>query len=346
MSMNKWFKTKLASMALAFVNVEKNALGQSNNSLSDSIGKHRSITQGTLMDNLLCGELTQEVKNLRWRMYKTMKAVDNMSIDVANKIDTGEEFSENSIEIASIKSLDKDVDMSNVPQYKLKPKDYSKILKKIKIDDIDDIDTYDLEIVVFNNEKTVGLSETFEQIKNFGSNEEIIIVDGEKKLKVDINNISLDSSVKTDKTIKVSRDFIPKFYIENYTKKLNIRKITDDEKLLEFYVSKFPSEYTNSANFISEIKRLIERGPRNFNFLEIDGVGFSSNDTIGVEKYRYYEYEITKYDKIIEFDGYYVIKFFANVVTNGADILEAFVEQELEEKYNKKEAITNDYRYS
>ena len=50
-----------------------------------------------------------------------------------------------------------------------------------------------------------------------------------------------------------------------------------------------------------------------------------------------YQYDILSFDKIIEFNGYYVIKFKAKVIINGEDILEQHRIEELDKKYETKE---------
>jgi hypothetical protein len=72
-------------------------------------------------------------------------------------------------------------------------------------------------------------------------------------------------------------------------------------------------------------------------FLEILGVKFISYNTIGAADFFEFEYEINKFDKIVEYDGHYVIKFIANVITNGESIYEKYREEELEERYKNKE---------
>jgi hypothetical protein len=70
---------------------------------------------------------------------------------------------------------------------------------------------------------------------------------------------------------------------------------------------------------------------------DIKEVEFITHNTLGSSDFLHYSYEILKVDKIIEFDGNYVIKFKAKVINNGVDILSDFVETDLETKYNNKE---------
>ena len=153
-----------------------------------------------------------------------------------------------------------------------------------------------------------------------------------------IDSESYHSSIKSEKPIKVIRDLRPKFEIEKYSKKLNVRKINDSERLLEFYVSIYPDEYDRTSRmFLSELKRVI-KNPRISDMIEISGVGFTTYKSIGVKDFHQYQYKITGFDKVVEFNGHYVIKFKADVIVNGEYLLEKYRLKELDEKYSKKES--------
>jgi hypothetical protein len=124
--------------------------------------------------------------------------------------------------------------------------------------------------------------------------------------------------------------------LENFTKKLVVRKINKNQRLLEFYVSIYPDEYNRTSRlFISAVKKAIEE-PRSSNMLEFKGVEFVSYKSLGVNDYLEFQYKIENFDKIIEFNGSYVIKFIANVIVNGNDIMETHRVEELDKKYAEK----------
>jgi hypothetical protein len=107
--------------------------------------------------------------------------------------------------------------------------------------------------------------------------------------------------------------------------------------LLEFYISKYPKEDdAKTAFLLSEIKKAIIN-PRVSDMLDFETVSFITNKTIGVMDMLLFNYEINKFDKIIEFNGNYVIKFIANVVINGDDLMEQYREEELDKKYENKQ---------
>jgi hypothetical protein len=128
-----------------------------------------------------------------------------------------------------------------------------------------------------------------------------------------------------------------RFYLESFTKKLNVRNISETEKLLEFYVSIYPDvDNRTSRLFLSELKKIIENKNRKSDIIDVKEVGFITYKCIGVNDFLEYKYEVTSFDKIIEYNGSYVIKFIAKPIINGEDILTKYKQSELELKYNNK----------
>lgn len=314
-----WFRRQAAALALATASVEKGVLGQSSEELEGTIGHEQRHNQGTLADALDRGEITQEVKELRWRMFKVLEASDKMLISSLSVDDEG-------YHTLDVKKVD--------------PVAMQVRLRKVKVDDFDD---YPLEMVIDNKDVTLGGMDAI--------NDEMKIYDlVERKANIKevsgvttttlgiIDSESYHSSIKGEKPVKVIRELRPKFEIEKYTKKLNVRKINDSERLLEFYVSIYPDEYDRTSRmFLSELKRVI-KNPRISDMIEISSVGFTTYKSIGVKDFHQFQYKITGFDKIVEFNGHYIIKFKADVIVNGEYLLEKYRLKELDEKYTKKES--------
>lgn len=317
MGLTEWLRNKITALSIALSNVEKNTFSQTKDSFNQDTHHTQRHQQGTLADALVRGEINQEVKNLRWRTYKILKNTNGLSLSFDKKDAEGNEW------------------------YKLKKIEQSRLLKKITIDEHD---KYPLELVVLNDETKLSdinsITEHFkgydEPIKNKNEKGEVLsATHGE----ISSNEFFIGN--KGEKQIQIGRTQFPKFYIERYAKKMNVRKISKTERLLEFYISIYPNDYDRTNNqFIKEIKKLINNESSRVNFSEIRTVEFISENTLGCEDYLYYNYEIKSFDKIVEFDGHYIIKFIATVINNGEDILSKYVENELEEKYLNKERKT------
>ena len=308
-----WFSKQIARIILSVSNVEKNALGQNSEGLETDITKHQRHTQGQLADSLINGEVTQEVLNLKWRTYKILKATEGL------------------------KSIITGYDEDGMPIVKTTKKNAKSGLKKINVDKYDD---YKLEMVLDNSEIALNTAdimgnEHLSVLENVSEN-----YDEEGNLisvsHATIGSTELTATEKGDRHIIVERKELSNFFIENYTKKLNIRAINKKEKLLEFYVSIYPDEYNkNSKLFLTSIKKVING--KNETFLNIDAIEFLTYKTVGVEDFLLYRYENLKFDKIVEFNGFYVIKFKGNLIIDGEDILEEHRVDYLDKKYEEKQ---------
>lgn len=294
--MLNWVKKQIIAVSFAMRSVEKNAFSQRGEGLENDTQQEQKHSQGTLMDALLNGVITKETRNLAWRTYKVLQASDHIITTVIG------------------------YDENNMPITQTKKKNRFRNLEKIKIDDFD---SYELEMVINNDEITLGGAEA-----------------------VSISGNTWFSTHNNKKPIEIKRSSIPKFEIEQYATKLNVRNIKDNKKLLEFYVSMYPDEYNrNSRLLISEIKKAIQN-PRTSSLLDIKEVEFITYKGIGVDNFLEFKYGIESFDKIIEFNGSYVIKFIAEAIIDGESILEKHRVEELDEKYNNKESKNKTYEFA
>jgi hypothetical protein len=312
MSLINWFRKQAAALSIAMANVEKTAFNQNGNKLEENISQERKFFQGTLAEALEQGEITQEVRDLRWRTYKVLLEQDKYTLEREPWValdDLGNEI----VDEFGNKVYARDENGDVIYNLVKVPKDFRRPLTNVMLDSADE---YPAEMIIFNEVIKASIQETSE-------NQEFT--------KYFSNNIH-------EKSVRIERKFVPKFEIENYTKKIVVRKISETEKLLEFYVSKYPDEHNFSTKmFINELVRVMKEGSRNINSLEIDSVGFITERAIGVPDFRLFTYDITSFDKIVEFDGNYVVKFKATPVIEDAIIFDKFLEEKLEEKYNNKE---------
>ena len=318
-----WTSRKMAMISLAMANVEKNSLSQSAEPLATDTAKFQRNTQGQLADSLINGVVTQEVMDLRWRTYKIMRETEGVNAEITGYDDDG------------------------MPIVKMSKRNKKAALKKIKLDEFDN---YPLDMVIDNSEIVLGTNQVMDN-ENISMLDQVIINqttgpkddDGEPgKIEWSATHGSIDGTEyfatnKSERPIVIIRETLPKFMIENFTKKLNVRFINENERLLEFYVSKYPDEYNRTSRlFISEIKKLIDE-PTFSTTLDIKGVNFVSYKCVGVDDFLEFEFEISSFDKIIEFNGFYVIKFIAKINIDGEDMLEKHRRTDLDKKYENKE---------
>ena len=300
----KWLHSQLLALMLALANVERNALKQRGGSLSDDIGQEQQVNQNQFILDLMQGRVTQEVKNLRWRMYKILDYLQGKDVTV---------------------TTDKD---GNV-KYEAKDKVYKQKLKKVKIDDTD---PYDL-VIDNTSSETMGYTDMLD--------DKILKQTEDSKSLGSINLSEYTTYVKKEGKVLIKRTTMPRFKLERYLKKVNVRDIDGDTKLLEFYVNKYPDEYDRLQKmFIHDVKKTIEN-PRTSTLIEIDSISFITYKDTGIADNRYFEFDMLSYDKIVEFDGSYVIKFKAKPTVWAESVIEQFREKELDAKYETIERKEN-----
>ncbi len=308
----KWIKRKIRNLLMSLTVFDKKMLSQTTS--GSNIGIVYDKNAESLLHGLKNGVINKEVETLRWRMYKVLDESKNIKTKVIS-------YDEDGYPITESVAFNPTVGLS-----------------KIKVDDFDD---YKLELVVNNDEIT--LSTFLEGIEEVKPEDILTSIDLDGNQTATIGTIKteqvdeVESANKIERVISCVRDFRPKFQIENFTKKMNVRTISETEKLLEFYVSKYSNDGDRKTSlFLSEINKAI-KNPRATDFLDILSVRFISYNTVGVKDMLDFEYKITKFDKLVEFDGYFVIKFKSEVIKNGESLIEQYREEELDKKYENRE---------
>jgi hypothetical protein len=82
MGLGEWIKKKMVMVIFATSSVEKNIMSQDGGVDVGSANQVQRHRQGSLADALTRGEITQEVKELRWRMYKVLDESKNFKTTI------------------------------------------------------------------------------------------------------------------------------------------------------------------------------------------------------------------------------------------------------------------------
>lgn len=296
--MINWLKNRMVALALATSKVEKSALNNDGSMLSDDVGVTVNHKKGYLSDDLMKGILSQEVKELRWRMYKVLDEAENRNkiiIGYKDAVDpeTGEIYQEPIMGDA----LDS--------KYRL---------NKVKTDDFDD---YPLDMLINNSDVSGSMTDR--------AKGEITTL--EKKLEFEFYDL-------------------PRFNIREYVIKMIVRKINDEEFLGEIYFSKYHDGYSPThALFIKDIEKCYQRKKVDYLF-DLKTIGFITNDKdLGVKANKGFLFNVTSFDKIIEFDGYYVVKYKMNKEFYDHNIFDKYYDDDLGEKYKNKSPRNKDANY-
>ena len=139
--------------------------------------------------------------------------------------------------------------------------------------------------------------------------------------------------------INIERTQIPRYRLEEFVKKIVVKRKDAEHVLLEFYCSKYADKFNliMTQGFISEITKIKdEKKPTEI--FTFDKVWFVTSHAYGSSDYLKYEYDNLHYIGITEFDGDYVIAFEANVVSDGFDLTSKFYDDIMAKKYENQEA--------
>ena len=249
---------------------DKIAFGAKEDPSNDGTVFEQQNEQNSVYKDLLKGEVTQEVKELRHEMY----------------------FSERK-------------------SHKYKYIGNGIVSKKNEIFDypgkIDKTDGFPLQILQPNIEDTGTLSENLSEV---------------------------DYRIKNKKefTIDIERDFIPRFRLEEFTNKLVVKRINENAVMLDFYTPIYKSQFnTIHKLFLKELEN-IYMGDVRSDVIDFKHVEFISFRAFGTDDLKKYTYNNIEFDNILIFDGHYVIKFTADIVNDGEDLINEFYCNEEEEK--------------
>lgn len=131
-------------------------------------------------------------------------------------------------------------------------------------------------------------------------------------VEVTVENMEMSASVyETEqkiKPIKVQRGIFPRNKIEQSSNLVLVRDIDGKNKLIEFYI---PTT-TPDKSVISEVIDL-SRNPRVTDFVNITKMYFT---TPGGNPLNF-EYKMLAFDKVVEWNGNYIVKMFAECTVNG-----------------------------
>lgn len=180
----------------------------------------------------------------------------------------------------------------------------------------DPFDDYPVMLVVDNTPITLGAEEAATYIE-----------DVEK-------GMSSKFKFHNENPIMVGRSFVAKDRVEQYAKRLFVRTIDGDKKLLEFYLNKYKTENKKHNFFLNSLIKFVNR-PMNNDFLKFETIDFITYNTLGSKDFRLYSFNNIVFNKVVEYDGNYILKYTADIVDNGVDILED-MKKDLSEDYKNK----------
>lgn len=290
-----WLKLKIfiKSFVWGMKNADKTLISSNKDNNGSNLGgiEEHNETHSVYSD-LLKGEVTQEVKELRHSMYYVERKSNEYAYGGNGRaIKRNDVFNFNG--------------------------------------DIDKSDGYKIEIVQENKNITASLNDC--GINKNG--DDISFSDDILK--------SPENVKEKNNIIKIKRDFIPSFKLEDYATQIVVKKIDDESVLLDVYVYEYPKQFDiNSRMFVKAIEK-IYMGDKRSDIIEFDNIGFITLHAYGEDDFKQFEYDSVRFIDIIKYNGAYVLKFTAKVKVNGFDLIAEFYDETMAKKYENHEAKKN-----
>ena len=140
-----------------------------------------------------------------------------------------------------------------------------------------------------------------------------------------------------DTNLTIERDFIPRFEIEKFAKRVVVREkegSTDGRAEVDLYVPAEASQFGKiDAILISNLHRMMDEKNYRSDITDIKSIQWYSEHAWNCEDMLEFEFDDIKLSDIRIFDGSFVLIFDCNVVKNGVDVVEKYKTEELSEKY-------------
>lgn len=286
---NVWRNVALffSNLAFATKSTEEEVFTQSGmNNTNNGVSISQDITQGThaLSKALLKGELTEEVKQLRYRTYKVDREAKKYKY--------------------------------YAPTLALKRKE-GKDNKFVSYDKSDGLD-----VITIQNNKALSedILDAIHQIENGGRGK------GCKYL------------------IEINRNFVPRFRIEEFLKKIVVKRFDETHAILDLYFSKYAERFFRTSDdksfrskaFIHEIENIRDNKVKS-DILEIEQIRFVTNHAYKQEDLMEFVFRNIWFKEVIEFDGDYILKFKASIEKDGIDLTKDYYNKEMDERYKNNE---------
>lgn len=135
--------------------------------------------------------------------------------------------------------------------------------------------------------------------------------------------------------LSVARSFLPSYKIEEFAKKLVVKKL-DDKFILDFYISAHKDPYNKRQSmFVQQIIN-IENGDTRNSIVDINEVSFVTKDAYGSDDLHQFIFDDLKYNKVARFNGDFVIDFIGRL-KGTEDLTIEFYDPKAERKNNLHE---------
>ena len=154
---------------------------------------------------------------------------------------------------------------------------------------------------------------------------------------------------RTQYRIKIKRNFVPRYKIEEYINRLDVKKLDENHVILDMYVSKYPNDKDfKSKGFVREVEKIRDEKIKS-DILDYEEISFITNHAYKLNDMVKFVFKNIWFKEVVEFDGHYILKFKASLQQDVLDLTKKYFSKTMEEKYKnkeKKEVILNPFEHN
>ena len=130
---------------------------------------------------------------------------------------------------------------------------------------------------------------------------------------------------RTQYRIKIKRNFVPRYKIEEYITRLDVKKLDESHVILDIYVSKYPNDKDfKSKGFVREIEKIRDEKIKS-DILDYEEISFITHHAYKLNDMIKFVFKNIWFREVIEFDGHTL------------DLTKKYFSKTMEEKYKNKE---------
>jgi hypothetical protein len=151
---------------------------------------------------------------------------------------------------------------------------------------------------------------------------------------------------RTEYRIKIKRNFVPRYKVEQYITRLDVKKLDDDHAILDMYVSKYANDKDfKSKGFITEVEK-IKNEHMVSDILDYEELSFITHHAYKMNDFVKFAFKNIRFREVVEFDGHYILRFKASFLLDKVDLAEKYYSSTMAEKYKNKEKKEQAYDMS
>lgn len=188
-----------------------------------------------------------------------------------------------------------------------------------------------LDILIVQNNSVIPSSLQDEGVSVYGN-----------KFDIDDNisdNLRNKTRIEKEYRIKIIRDFIPRFCLESFVKKVVVKSLNNNKVMLDLYVSKYVNKFeTTSKLFHNEMEKIYQGFTSDI--IKFNMLCFVAKDAYGADDLTFHSFKDIEYDNIVEYDGNYVLKFIATM-NETEDLIQEFYHDKTAKKCENHELREN-----